>query len=81
MTLHLKEAGLQKLALTNRNCIRGLFKGVSKHIIVKLKVNNLNQVDATEVSGRTSALLREALEEIRFLCAKESAEAIVVDGT
>lgn len=62
MSLHLKEAGPQILALTNRNCIRGRVKGVSKHIIVKLKVNNLNQVDAAEVSGRTSALLREVLE-------------------
>jgi hypothetical protein len=48
----LKKARLQNPVLTYRNGIRGFLKRVSKHIITKPVINNLQEVDAAAIGGR-----------------------------
>jgi len=52
----LKKARLQIPVLTNRNGIRGFLKRVSKHIITKPEVNNLQEVDAAAIGRRNRQL-------------------------
>jgi len=52
----LKKARLQNPVLTYRNGIRGFLKRVSKHIITKSVINNLQEVDAAAIGGRNMQL-------------------------
>jgi hypothetical protein len=74
-----KEAGLQKPELTNRNCIRGRESWVSKHLFAKPLANKRLCVDAAGLGGRISALPGEIswCREHR----EKSAEAIVAVET
>nr|AMP57463.1 hypothetical protein [uncultured bacterium] len=61
MRYAVKEAGLQKPELTNRNCIRGRESWVSKHIFAKPLANKRLFVDAAGLGGRISVLPGEGL--------------------
>jgi hypothetical protein len=71
----LKEAGLQTPELTNRNCIRGRERWVSKHIFAKPLANKRLRVDAAGLGGRISVLPGE-ISSCRAQ-GEKSAEAIV----
>ncbi len=73
VTHALKEARLQTLVLTNRNCIRGQVRWVSKHTFVKPLTNKLYLVDAAAINGRISVLPGEILR----VSLRKSAAAIV----
>ena len=56
MRTGLKKARLQNPVLTYRNGIGGFLKRVSKHIITKPVVNNLQKVDTAAIGGRNMQL-------------------------
>jgi hypothetical protein len=57
----LKEARLQILVLTDRNCIRGQVWRVSKHTFAKPLTNKLYLVDAAGINGKISVIPGEVL--------------------
>ena len=64
---------------TNRNCIRGITVGTSKHIITKSKIIVGGYVDAAVIGRRLFILPGEVFVFVKTR--KKSAEAIVVADT